>query len=89
MSYKGADVEALTTLATAMLTSKADVESALARAKSDFANLPWQGPDRDRYVAEWGQHESVLRQLCTGLEHAAHDAFAHAKAQEQTSSNGW
>ena len=89
MSYKGADVQGLRDLANAMISSKADVEAALARAKSDLANLPWHGPDRDRFVSDWGHHESVLRQLCLGLEHAAHDVVAHAKAQEQVSGTGW
>lgn len=88
MTYKGADVQGLRDLSSAMISSKADVERALAAAKTDLANLPWHGPDRDRYVADWNQHESLLRQICVGLERAAQDAVKHAQAQEQVS-GGW
>jgi uncharacterized protein YukE len=88
MSYKGADVQALRDLANAMISSKHDVEAALSRTRNELAHLNWQGPDRDRFVSEWGQHEGFLRQLCQGLEHAAQDAVAHAAAQERVSGGG-
>lgn len=90
MSYKGADVQALRDLANAMLSSKHDVEAALARTRDELAHLNWHGLDRDRFVSDWGHHESLLRQICGGLEHAAQDAVAHAVEQERVSGgSGW
>lgn len=85
MSYQGADVPALRALAQEMLRSKADMERTLTSCSHELEQLVWAGPDRDRFVSDWARHADHVRGVCRELEHAAHQAFRHAEAQEQAS----
>ena len=81
MSLKGVDVEALRRLASDMLSCRSDVELVLSRIETQLEELPWVGPDRERFVQQWTEQKGHLQRLAQSLTQTAEAALRHLEQQ--------
>ena len=69
------------------------VEQEATKMQSDITTIgnkitgaQWKGPDREKFVADWGQHKAQVNKVCEMLRQTAKTMNLNAQQQEQTSS---
>ena len=86
MSMVGADVPALRNLANVLVGRARKVEATKNQMTALIQSLPWVGPDRDQFVADWNDvHHPNLIRLIDDLTDASGRANYHADTQEAAS----
>jgi uncharacterized protein YukE len=83
--YSGMDAVEIRRLSRAMTQTASELTGLAASATAEIAALPWQGPDRERFLAEWQGHARALQQAASGLNQASVEASRSAEAQERAS----
>lgn len=88
MGVVGADVPAMRNFVLGLNKRSKEITETTARLTSVVESIPWVGPDRERFVAEWnGTHRPGLIGLIGDLADAARSATRAADAQEAASSD--
>lgn len=86
MAIVGADVPALRNLVSVLSGRARKIETTKNQMTALIQDLPWVGPDRDQFVAEWNEiHQPNLIRLIDDLTDASGRAHRHADAQEAAS----
>lgn len=86
MGVVGADVGALRNFVLGLSRRSQEITATTARLTSLVEGIPWVGPDRDRFIADWnGVHRPGLVGLIEDLVDAAKQATKAADAQEAAS----
>lgn len=86
MPIVGADVPALRNLVNVLTGRARRIETTKNQMTALILDLPWVGPDRDRFVAEWNEiHHPNLIRLIDDMTDASGQAARHADAQEAAS----
>lgn len=89
MSMVGADVPGLRQFVSAITQRRRQIENTTNRLTALVENLPWVGPDYERFKADWAQiHHPNLIRLLTDMGTAATKCSKAADAQEAASSGG-
>ena len=87
--FYGADVEQLRALGRDLQREADGLEAMLVRLTSRIEQVAWQGPDVQRFRAEWrDRHLPQARGVVAGLRDAGGAAGANAGQQEAVSSGG-
>lgn len=82
----GADVPALTSLVSALIGRARKIERTKDELTMLIRDLPWVGPDRERFLSEWNEvHQPNLIRLIDDMTGASNDVRRAANAQEQAS----
>lgn len=86
MPMFGADIVALRRLAWSLRHKQQEIEASRRRMASAVENLPWTGPDHDRFVDEWRRvHSPALMSVVADMSQASSQATSHANRQELAS----
>ena len=86
MGVVGADVGAIRNFVLGLNRRSGEITSTTARLTSLVEGIPWVGPDRDRFIADWhGTHRPGLLALIDELGSAAKEATRSADQQEAAS----
>lgn len=93
MGVVGADVGAIRNFVLGLNRRSQEITATTARLTSLVESIPWVGPDRERFVADWnGVHRPGLLGLIDDLVDAAKQATRSADQQEAASAQqagGW
>ena len=88
MGVVGADVGAIRNFVLGLNRRSQEITATTARLTTLVESIPWVGPDREAFIAEWnGTHRPALLGLITDLGDAARQATRHADEQEATSAD--
>ncbi|MCB9380929.1 MAG: hypothetical protein H6513_09610 [Acidimicrobiaceae bacterium] len=88
MSVVGADVAALRNFVLGLNKRSREITETTARLTALVEGIPWVGPDRERFIAEWnGTHRPGLLGLIGDLGDAARAAALAADKQEAASAD--
>lgn len=88
MGVVGADVPALRNFVLGLNKRSKEITETTARLTALVESIPWVGPDRERFIAEWnGTHRPGLLGLIADLGDAARSATVAADAQEAASAD--
>ena len=86
MGIVGADVPALRGLVSALTGRSHKIEQTKNELSALIRDLPWVGPDREAFVADWEHiHQPNLVRLIDDMRDASRTATRHADAQENAS----
>jgi len=86
MPMFGADIAALRGLAWSLRRKEQEIEASRQRLAAVVENLPWAGPDHDRFVDEWRRvHSPALTTVVAEMSQASSQANYHADRQEHAS----
>ncbi len=87
MSVKlGMNVEQVRQLARYLEQQAQKLEREIKAITSKVKGVDWQGPDREKFLADWDQHTTQLANTCNMLRDAARTMRIQADEQEQASS---
>ena len=88
MSAVGADVGAIRNFVLGLRRRSQEITATTARLTTLVENIPWVGPDRDAFIADWNAtHRPALLGLIDELVDAAKRATRHADEQEAASAD--
>lgn len=88
MSVVGADVGAIRNFVLGLNKRSQEITATTARLTSLVEGIPWVGPDREAFIADWnGHHRPALVRLIEDLADAAKQATRHADQQEAASAD--
>ena len=62
------------------------LESEFTAIGNKIAGVPWKGPDREKFVAEWQSHKAQVTKVCQILRDVAATMLRNAEEQAQVSS---
>lgn len=86
MGLVGADVPALRNFVLGLNKRSREITDTTARLTVLVENIPWVGPDRERFIQEWnGTHRPGLLGLIADLGDAARAATMAADKQDEAS----
>ena len=86
MAQLGADVEQLDTLARRFEEECGAIESMIGRVAGQIGNTWWQGPDAERFKADWeGTFSAQLRQIGQALRDTGTAVQRQATSQREAS----
>ncbi|MGH3677202.1 MAG: hypothetical protein ACRDU5_15965 [Mycobacterium sp.] len=86
MAYFGQDIEQVQMLANQLNARAGEVEKLIAQLSATVDSIEWQGPDAERFKADWkGQHAAQLRAVVSTLQTASQDARRNAQDQQMAS----
>ena len=86
MAIVGADVPALRNLVNVLTGRARRIETTKNQMTALILELPWVGPDREQFVAEWNEiHHPNLIRLIDDMTDASGRAARPADAQEAAS----
>jgi uncharacterized protein YukE len=85
MAQLGSDVAQLDDLSAKLNSAAADIKSLSAAITGALSSVWWQGNDRTRFEATWGDHQRQLSAISDAVVSVGNEARAQAAAQRSIS----
>lgn len=84
--FLGMDPEQVRTVSRQVEQEANKLQSDIAAIGSKITGAQWKGPDREKFVADWGQQKAQVTKVCEMLRQTAKTMTSNAQQQDQTSS---
>jgi len=84
--FLGMDPEQVRTVSRQVEQEASKLQSDITAIGSKITGAQWKGPDRERFVADWGQQKAQVTKVCEMLRQTAKTMTLNAQQQDQTSS---
>ena len=85
--FVGMVTEEVTNVARQVELEATKLQSDIAALGNKIAAAQWKGPDREKFIAEWGQQKAQFTKVCEMLRATAKVMTANATQQEQASNH--
>ena len=83
--FYGMDTEAVRSVSKQVDQEASKLQSDIAAIGSKITSANWKGPDRERFVADWGHQKAQVTKVCDMLRQTARTMAQNAQQQDQTS----
>ncbi|MCL2803524.1 MAG: WXG100 family type VII secretion target [Micrococcales bacterium] len=83
--FWGLDVRVIHDMARGMDQEADEIQDVITNLANQMSKVQWQGPDADRFRAEWAGHRQKLNQIVTSLRLTAAQSRSNAEAQARAS----
>ena len=84
--FVGMDTEQVKSISKQVDQEASKLQSDIAAIGSKVTGAQWKGPDREKFVADWGQQKAQVTRVCEMLRQTAKTMTLNAQQQDQTSS---
>lgn len=84
--FVGMDHEQIKSIAKQVEQEATKIQSDMTAVGSKITAAQWKGPDREKFVADWGQQKAQVTKVCDMLRATARTMTANADQQALTSS---
>ncbi len=85
--FVGMDTEQVRALSRQVEQEASKLQTDITAIGSKITAAQWKGPDREKFVADWGQQKAQVTRVCDMLRQTARTMSLNAQQQDQTSSN--
>ena len=86
MAYIGMDSEEARRVSKHVQQEAQKLESEFTAIGNKLSAVPWKGPDREKFVAEWQSHKAQVTKVCQILRDVASTMLSNAEVQAVVSS---
>lgn len=84
--FLGMVSEDVRTVARQVEQEASKLQTDIAAIGSKITGVQWKGPDREKFVADWGQQKAQVTKVCEMLRQTARTMTLNADQQDHTSS---
>ena len=85
--FYGMDTEGVRQVSKQVEQEASKLQSDIAAIGAKITGANWKGPDRERFVADWGHQRAQVTKVCDMLRQTARTMAQNAEQQTQTSSH--
>lgn len=85
-TFVGMDTEQVKSVSKQVEQEATKLQSDIAAIGNKITGAQWKGPDREKFVADWGHQKSQVTKVCEMLRQTAKTMSQNAQQQDQTSS---
>lgn len=84
--FVGMDTEQVKSVSKQVEQEASKLQSDIAAIGNKIAAAQWKGPDREKFVADWGAQKAQVNKVCEMLRQTAKTMTVNAQQQDLTSS---